>query len=78
MGRSVEHPWQEPDFVERLKNEVEGRIVRNEPLAKHTSLRVGGPADIYLYPANAGCLAALFGLCREHRIPLFVIGYGTH
>ncbi len=32
-------------------------IRRDEPLAKHTTLRVGGPADVYVEPANEEDLA---------------------
>ena len=34
-------------------------IRRNEPMAKHTTLRVGGAADVYVEPANEADLAAV-------------------
>ena len=37
-------------------------IRRDEPLAKHTTLRVGGPADVYVEPASEQDLAAVPGL----------------
>jgi len=56
-----------------------GTIVRrDEPLAKKTTLRVGGPADIYLEPCNEADLAAVFKFCSRRRIPFFVLGRGSN
>jgi UDP-N-acetylenolpyruvoylglucosamine reductase len=35
----------------------------DEPLAKRTTLRVGGPADVYVEPASEADLAAVLQLC---------------
>jgi UDP-N-acetylenolpyruvoylglucosamine reductase len=53
-------------------------IRRNEPLAKHTTLRVGGPADVYVEPASEEDLAGVVKFCNEHDLPLFVIGRGSN
>ena len=39
-------------------SEIRGRLLRNEPLARHTSWRVGGPADRYFEPADREDLIA--------------------
>ena len=39
------------------------------PMARHTSLRVGGPADVFAQPRSRGELAALLGICH-HRTEL--------
>ena len=31
---------------------VSGELLQNEPMSRHTSLRVGGPADLYFVPAS--------------------------
>lgn len=36
---------------------IRGRIRHNEPMSRHTSWRVGGPADVYFQPADAQDLA---------------------
>ena len=36
----------------------------NEPMSRHTTFRVGGPADVLVTP-EAGKLAAVTGACRE-------------
>ncbi len=50
----------------------------NEPLAKHTTLRVGGPADIYVEPASEQDLAAVLAYCHRHGWQLFVVGRGSN
>jgi len=53
-------------------------IRRDEPLARHTTLRVGGPADAYVEPASEADLAAVLKFCGEHKLPWFVIGRGSN
>ena len=53
-------------------------IRHDEPLAKHTTLRVGGPADIYVEPASEEDLAAVLAYCRERNRPFFVLGRGSN
>src|SRR5271156_4383809 len=53
-------------------------IRRDEPMAKHTTLRVGGPADVYLEPATEADLAASLKFCRERQVKFFVIGRGSN
>ena len=49
-------------------------IRRDEPLAKHTTLRVGGPADVYVEPASEEDLAGVVKCCGAHSVPFFMIG----
>jgi len=51
---------------------------RDEPLAKRTTLRVGGPADLYIEPASEEDLAAVLRFCGEHGLPMFVLGRGSN
>jgi UDP-N-acetylenolpyruvoylglucosamine reductase len=53
-------------------------VRRDEPLAKHTTLRLGGPADLYVEPASEADLAGVVKFCRERRLPWFVIGRGSN
>ena len=57
----------------------EATVIRcNEPLAKRTTLRVGGPADIYVEPANEEDLAGVMRFCADHRLAFFVLGRGSN
>jgi UDP-N-acetylenolpyruvoylglucosamine reductase len=53
-------------------------IRANEPLSKRTTLRVGGPADIYLEPATEEDLARTLRYCSDHGIPWMMLGRGSN
>jgi UDP-N-acetylenolpyruvoylglucosamine reductase len=54
-------------------------IIRcNEPLAKRTTLRVGGPADLYVEPASEKDLSAVLSFCHQHTLPFFLLGRGSN
>jgi len=50
----------------------------NEPLAKRTTLRVGGPADVYVEPASEEDLSAVLNFCNERGEKFFVLGRGSN
>jgi UDP-N-acetylenolpyruvoylglucosamine reductase len=57
----------------------EATVIRcDEPLAKRTTLRVGGPADMYVEPANDEDLASVIRFCADHRLAFFVLGRGSN
>jgi len=57
----------------------EATVIRcNEPLAKRTTLRVGGPADIYVEPVSDEDLASVMRFCADHRLAFFVLGRGSN
>ena len=51
---------------------------RGELLAKHTTLRVGGPADIYVEPATEADLALILQSCGEYGVNFFILGRGSN
>ena len=53
-------------------------IRRDEPLARHTTLRVGGPADLYVEPASEADLAAVLAYCHDFNRSFFVLGRGSN
>jgi UDP-N-acetylenolpyruvoylglucosamine reductase len=53
-------------------------ICRDELLAKHTTLRVGGPADLYVEPATEDDLAAVVAYCRRLGQSWFILGRGSN
>jgi UDP-N-acetylenolpyruvoylglucosamine reductase len=67
-------------IAERLKAIVgdEGDVRLYEPLAKHTTLRVGGPAQFWVEPRTEAAFAELIRHCRRENVPLFVIGRGSN
>lgn len=66
-----------PDPVRQALSELLGERVRFDvPLARHVSLRVGGPADALANPSSREELVRLLRVCRRHRIPHLVLGSG--
>ena len=67
-------------IAEKLKAIVgeEGHVRLYEPLSKHTTLRVGGPAQFWVEPRNENVFAELIRFCRYESLPLFVIGRGSN
>jgi UDP-N-acetylmuramate dehydrogenase len=53
-------------------------IHRDEPMAKHTTLRVGGPADVYVEPVSEEDLAGIVKFCSARGVPFFVLGRGSN
>jgi UDP-N-acetylenolpyruvoylglucosamine reductase len=53
-------------------------VRRDEPLARRTTLRVGGPADVYVEPASEEDLASALQFCARSRLPFFVLGRGSN
>ncbi len=51
---------------------------RDEPLAKRTTLRVGGPADVFVEPSRDEELTAVLELAWVHSVPVFVLGRGSN
>src|SRR3954463_1312215 len=67
-------------IAERLKAIVgeNGDVRLYEPLAKHTTLRVGGPAQFWVEPRTEPAFAELIRCCQRENLPLFVIGRGSN
>src|SRR6184192_1888616 len=68
------------DIFDALRSTVspETLIRRHEPLARRTTLRVGGPADIYVEPASIEELQSVIKFCAEQKLPLFLLGRGSN
>jgi UDP-N-acetylmuramate dehydrogenase len=54
------------------------RVLRHEPLARHTTMRVGGPADLLVTARDIPALVALVGWARAAGIPHLVLGRGSN
>lgn len=53
-------------------------IQRDELMSRHTTLRVGGPADIFATPATEADLTLILRFCGEHNLPFFTVGRGSN
>jgi len=54
------------------------QIYLNEPMSKHTSFKIGGPADIFVKPKNIDELKNIIEIAKENNIEITVIGNGSN
>lgn len=65
-------------FLTELQNVMGGSgIFMEEPMKKHTTFRVGGPADVLVQPDETA-LAAILALCRQYHVSYSFIGNGSN
>jgi UDP-N-acetylmuramate dehydrogenase len=65
------------DFDEAVRR-LGVQLLRDEPLAKHTTFRIGGPAEWYANAKTVEQLEALTDLALEHSVPMTVLGGGSN
>ena len=61
-----------------LRPHLQRRVLRNEPLARHSTFGVGGLADIWVSLETSRELVDLVSLCSERQWPLLLVGNGTN
>ncbi|WKV08344.1 UDP-N-acetylmuramate dehydrogenase [Thermoanaerobacterium sp. CMT5567-10] len=67
------------NIVEILKKAIsEENIYINEPMSRHTSFRIGGPAEVFVIPQNREELINVLDIIRNENIPYFILGNGTN
>jgi len=73
MEWKVEHTvWSE------IEAALGGRVVRSEPMSRHTTLRIGGPADLFVEATSADDLRDIVLLARQDQVPYFILGAGSN
>ncbi len=65
-------------WVREVAAAVRGECTPDAPLAPRTSIRVGGPADLLVRPADAADVAALLRECASRALPVLVLGGGAN
>ncbi len=66
-------------FLEKLCRTVgEQGVKRDEPMKKHTTFRIGGPADIFITPEDESQFLAAVRLCRQEGMPYYILGNGSN
>lgn len=55
-----------------------GTVREQEPLARHTTFGIGGPADVYFVARSPEALAGAVSLCHQRETPFFVLGSGSN
>ena len=53
-------------------------VKQQEPMSRHTTFRIGGPADFYLCPHSTKEVQEIVEICKEENLPYFVLGNGSN
>lgn len=67
-----------PELCERMTNLLGERVRFSFSLARHTSFRIGGPADAFAEPDTLDELQTLLAWLHEESVPVFLLGGGTN
>ena len=66
------------DLTWRLRSIVgDDNVALDEPMSKHMSFRIGGPADLFVTPDDIDELRDVIAACRAAGVPHFVLGCGS-
>ena len=67
------------DFQQKISASIQNVELRfDEPMAKHTSFRIGGPAEVMAFPKNAQELSALLNVAAQLQTCPAILGAGTN
>lgn len=69
--------------MDKIYNEIlkildKAQIYLNEPMSKHTTFRIGGPADIFVKPKDINELKEILKLAKKENVPVTVVGNGSN
>lgn len=55
-----------------------GPVLLDEPLSRHTTIGIGGPADAYFAARSEEQLRGALGVAHRHAVPVFILGAGSN
>lgn len=67
------------DVLSKLRKIIPAsRLLVNEPLSKHTTFKIGGPADYLVFPASMGEISEVMIIAKQYNIPVTILGNGSN
>lgn len=66
------------DQASKLRRELQGQVFVHEPMARYTSFRIGGPADLLVVPQHVTDLRLVLAFARSEGLPVHVQGGGSN
>lgn len=67
------------NIIKQIEEIVGSKNIKlNEPMRNHTSFKVGGPADLLIYPSTYEMISEVIGLLKEKEVNYYVIGNGSN
>ena len=64
--------------METLSTMTKGSFLKDEAMAKHTSYRIGGPANAYITPRDKDDLSQILQFANQHAIATYFVGSGSN
>ena len=65
--------------VRAVREQLPGmKLLENEPMSRHSSFRIGGPARAIAFPSDITELSRLCDILKEHKVAPFILGNGTN
>lgn len=64
--------------IQELKELEVGKVLENEPLSNHTTIKIGGPADVLVVPKNIQAVKNTMKVIKKHGIKWTAIGRGSN
>lgn len=52
-------------------------VLANEPMSRHTTFRIGGPADYFVTASCADEIREIIGICLRNSVPYYIMGNGS-
>lgn len=71
-------PRPEVGWQDRLRALARGELRLEEPLKRHTTLQIGGPADALVYPVDLDDLRSIVEFANAQRVPWTILGWGSN
>ncbi len=65
-------------LVKELLEANVGKVKEQEPLANHTTMRIGGPADVFVEPNSIESLKKVMSIIQKHKVNWRTIGRGSN
>lgn len=65
-------------YEELVKIAGDENVLCQEPMKKHTTFRIGGPADYFVIPHTAEEVAELIRVCKKQQVSWYILGNGSN
>ena len=67
------------NYIKALREALpKEQVLTDEPMARHTTFRIGGKADVFVLPASIEELLEVLKLTKRYSVPLTVLGNGSN
>lgn len=65
-------------IVQEMRTALRGEVLTSEPMSRHTTWRIGGPADLFVQPQDRDDLLVALRVLQQAQMPWQVIGNGSN